>query len=325
MNIINENSFGKFRNYTDSQFQDRVERTYKDMQINQTLTYVKTKKAQYFELSHGKQNIYELFNRLEIIHDESDPDNDLPQIEHAYQTAEAVFNKLLQNESKLKEDLLIRSLFREHEWNSVPDNWKSYYLDKKTINKLYKEIIDWSWFPLVGFIHDLGKIMALKEYGGLPQWSVVGDTYPVGCPFAEANVFYNKEYYKQCIDYNQFNTLTDTTFGIYAKGCGFDIVEMSFGHDEYIYKIAKQSSKIPAVGLYVLRYHSFYPWHTPQNGGIAYQELASKKDWNLLPLLKAFQKADLYSKLPELPPKNVLEKKYHTLLKKYIPSESLKL
>ncbi len=319
MTVQAENSFGEFRNYTDSKFQDRVERTYREMHINQSLDYVKKMKEKYFALAHGKMDVYEVFKLLENVHDESDPDNDLPQIEHAYQTAEAAQNKFLKNDTKLRENALIRTLFRDHEWESIPKEWQDFYTEKKTLNNLYSHITDWSWLPLTGFIHDLGKIMTLPEYGALPQWSTVGDTYPVACPFASANVFFANGFYKQSPDFEKYNTETATHFGKYAKGCGFDAVDMSYGHDEYVYKVAEEGSDIPYEGLYLLRYHSFYPWHTPQTGGLAYQELASDRDWELLPLLKAFQKADLYSKLPELPPKEVLEAKYKGLLNKYIP------
>ena len=33
---------------------------------------------------------------------------------------------------------------------------------------------------VVGFINDLGKILLTKEFGNLQQWSVVGDTFPLG-------------------------------------------------------------------------------------------------------------------------------------------------
>ena len=42
------------------------------------------------------------------------------------------------------------------------------------------------WFVLTGFIHDLGKILCLS---GEPQWSVVGDTFPVGCRFSDKIVY----------------------------------------------------------------------------------------------------------------------------------------
>jgi inositol oxygenase len=36
------------------------------------------------------------------------------------------------------------------------------------------------WMVLVGLIHDMGKVLCLF---GEPQWSVVGDTFPVGCAY----------------------------------------------------------------------------------------------------------------------------------------------
>lgn len=324
MTNTNANSFGEFRNYTDSKFQDRVERTYREMHINQNLEYVHQMKEKYFKLELGHMDVYEVFKLLEDVHDESDPDNDLPQIEHAYQTAEACQNKFLKNATQIRDNALIKSLFRDHEWQSLPKQWQDFYLKKETLANLYSYIKDWSWFPLVGFIHDLGKIMTLEQYGALPQWSTVGDTYPVACPFAEANVFFDKNFYKSSKNYKKYTVYEeDTHYGLYLKNCGFDAVDMSFGHDEYVYKVFEKGSEIPYEGLYLLRYHSFYPWHTPQTGGHAYQELASEKDWLLLPLLKAFQKADLYSKLPELPPKEVLEAKYKALLKKWVPKQKI--
>ena len=41
-----------------------------------------------------------------------------------------------------------------------------------------------AWLPLVGLIHDCGKILGIT--GELPQWAIVGDTFPVGCAFDPA-------------------------------------------------------------------------------------------------------------------------------------------
>lgn len=35
---------------------------------------------------------------------------------------------------------------------------------------------------------DLGKVLLHSSFGELPQWAVVGDTYPVGCAFDESIV-----------------------------------------------------------------------------------------------------------------------------------------
>lgn len=46
-----------------------------------------------------------------------------------------------------------------------------------------------SRFWTTGFIHDLGKILAHPKFGGMPQWCVVGDTFPVGCAFSDRCVY----------------------------------------------------------------------------------------------------------------------------------------
>mmetsp|Transcript_36566 Transcript_36566/g.71760 ORF Transcript_36566/g.71760 Transcript_36566/m.71760 type:complete len:133 (+) Transcript_36566:348-746(+) len=75
--------------------------------------------------------IWECLELLDKLVDESDPDTDVSQLQHALMTAEA-----------------IRKQYPEHEW-----------------------------FPVVGLVHDLGKILSLKW--DEPQWAVVGDTFPV--------------------------------------------------------------------------------------------------------------------------------------------------
>ncbi len=318
----NQETFGEFRNYTDSKFQDRVERTYREMQTNQTVDFVQAKKDHYFKLSHGAMDIYQVFKLLEDIVDESDPDSDMPQIIHAYQSAESIFEFAMKDATELRDDLSIKELFREKAWNELPTKWRELY-ENNTIKTLYKDIQDWSWFPLVGFIHDLGKVMLLPKFGELQQWCVVGDTYPVGAPFADSNVFFDKEYFHLSSDYPTYEKQDETSFGKYTRHCGFDETDMTWGHDEYIYEVMRQGSTLNKEALYLLRYHSFYPWHTPQNGTMAYTELASDFDWYMLPLLKAFQKADLYSKTPDLPPQDVLEAKYTALLNQYIPAKAI--
>lgn len=54
---------------------------------------------------------------------------------------------------------------------------------------------DLEWLPLVGFIHDFGKVMVEPQFGGLPQWAVVGDTFPVGCAHSTSIVMH--EYFKE--------------------------------------------------------------------------------------------------------------------------------
>ena len=55
------------------------------------------------------------------------------------------------------------------------------------------------------------------------------------------------------------NPRFQTRNGIYEEGCGLGAVTLSWGHDEYIYHVCKEY--LPIEALYMLRYHSFYPWH----------------------------------------------------------------
>ena len=64
------------------------------------------------------------------------------------------------------------------------------------------------WFVLTGFIHDLGKVLCLY---GEPQWAVVGDTFPVGCAYADSIVF--PEYFRANPDSQ--NPLYRELYGIY--------------------------------------------------------------------------------------------------------------
>lgn len=176
------------------------------------------------------------------------------------------------------------------------------------------------WLHLTAFIHDLGKgplargltgILKCSEWETL--WSVVGDTHPVGCRFTEDNIYY--EHFVDNPDNGKYNSL-----GIYTENCGFDNVKFSFGHDEYFAQVLERSgTRLPPESIYIIRYHSFYPWHT-ENG---YRYLASVKDYEMLHLLRSFQKCDLYSKREE--PLNVEEllPYYKKLWDKYLPERLL--
>ena len=316
-------TFGTFRNYTNSQHQKRVQHNYALMHQHQSVDFVQRMKQYYQLLNHTTMDVYNAFHYLNGILDESDPDSDVSQIIHAYQTAEAITRRFIRNDHDMAPQIFIQHLFRSNEWDSLPEIRKKQF-QHKTLDSFYFQIQDWSWLPLTGLVHDLGKIMLLPEFGALPQWCVVGDTYPVGAPFSSSNIFYERGYYTASTDYTQHHHETDTTFGCYPRYCGFDNVHMTWGHDEYIYYVMQFNSLLPEESLYILRYHSFYPWHTPQTGRISYMELASEKDWKMLPLLKAFQHGDLYSKLPQLPPIDILKKKYETLLHCYIPKQEVR-
>jgi inositol oxygenase len=164
------------------------------------------------------------------------------------------------------------------------------------------------WMVLTGLMHDLGKILCLW---GEPQWAVVGDTFPTGCAFSSKNVF--PEYFAANPDSQVPEYQTEC--GIYEPGCGFDKVSLSWGHDEYIYNVCKDY--LPAEGLAMLRYHSFYPWH--REG--AYDRLANDHDREMLPWILKFNQYDLYTKSHEAPDEKKLRPFYQELINEFFPEK----
>jgi len=263
------NSFGEtFRNYEDSQRHDVVKNTYYEMHSKQTVYFVRTQREEWLQLNKGKFTIMELVEMLDRFVDDSDPDNDLPNSIHDFQTAER-----------------IREKWPEHDW-----------------------------FHLVGFLHDIGKALGCSELAGdkiLPQWAVVGDTFPVGCAPAPECVFGLPSFLEnpdlKHPVYSQKN-------GIYEPGCGITNLMMSWGHDEYMYWVLKLNGcTIPEEGYAMIRYHSFYPWHD----GRTYTQFEAPEDAEMMQWVKEFNKFDLYSKGDALPDCEALKPYYQSLLEKY--------
>ena len=164
------------------------------------------------------------------------------------------------------------------------------------------------WMVLVGFLHDLGKCLCLY---GEPQWGVVGDTFPVGCAWSDQIVY--SEYFQNNPDRNVPEY--QTKFGIYEPNCGLENVHMSFGHDGYINEVVK--SYLPDEALYMLRFHSFYPWH--RHG--AYTHLMNDKDTAMLEWVKKFNPYDLYSKGHSKPNLQELKPYYDDLFAEFLPEK----
>jgi inositol oxygenase len=164
------------------------------------------------------------------------------------------------------------------------------------------------WMVLVGFLHDLGKCLCLY---GEPQWAVVGDTFPVGCAWSDQIVY--SEYFQNNPDRNV--PAYQTKYGIYEPNCGLENVHMSFGHDGYINEVVK--SYLPDEALYMLRFHSFYPWH--RQG--AYTHLMNDKDAVMLEWVKKFNPYDLYSKGHSKPNLQQLKPYYDDLFAEFLPEK----
>ena len=88
---------------------------------------------------------------------------------------------------------------------------------------------------------------------------------------------------------------------------------MSFGHDGYIAEVMKPYLRDEA--LYMLRFHSFYAWHS--HG--AYRHLQNEKDKAMLEWVKKFNPYDLYSKGHSKPDLKQLKPYYNDLFAEFLP------
>ncbi len=259
-----DNAQGKnkdeYRNY-DSPQRDTVREFYRLNHTYQTYEFVMEKRKEFLSFDKKQMPVWDAFQFLNQLVDDSDPDTDLDQFQHLLQTAEA-----------------IRA-------DGHPD-----------------------WMVLTGLLHDMGKVLCLF---GEPQWAVVGDTFPVGCAYSDKVVY--AEFFDNNRDISDKNY--NTKYGIYTPNCGLRNMHLSWGHDEYIYHIAKNN--LPEEGLYMLRYHSFYAWH--REG--AYDHLLDAHDREMLKWVKLFNLYDLYSKNPVPPDWNELRPYYENLVSKYLPAE----
>ena len=248
----------KFRDYGEG-VAPVVREFYRLNHTNQTVAFVKQKRAEWLGLDHARIGIWDMMERLNTLVDDSDPDTDLSQIEHNLQTAEA-----------------IRAAGHPR------------------------------WFQLTGLIHDLGKILWVW---GEPQWAVVGDTFPVGCEFSDRIVFH--EFFAANPDSQvpQYQT----PCGVYEPNGGLDRVNLSWGHDEYLYHVTRDY--LPEEAQYMIRYHSFYPAHREN----AYTHLMNGRDLEMFPWVRRFNPFDLYSKSHEKPDAERLKPYYTELIAEYFP------
>jgi len=164
------------------------------------------------------------------------------------------------------------------------------------------------WFVVAGMVHDLGKMLCLW---GEAQWAVVGDTFPTGCRYSDKIVF--PQFFADNPDSR--NPRYQTPLGVYEKGCGLDQVQISWGHDEYIYHVTKDY--LPEEALYMLRYHSFYPWHREGE----YNDLANDHDREMLPWVQKFNLYDLYTKNHAKPDVQALRPYYEDLIAEFFPAK----
>jgi inositol oxygenase len=257
--IAKDKSAESYRNY-ETPARDTVKEFYRLNHIYQTFDFVKEKQHNYLKFDKKEMPVWDAFDFLNQLVDDSDPDTDLDQFQHLLQTSEAIRR------------------------DGHPD-----------------------WMVMVGLMHDMGKVLCLFNE---PQWAVVGDTFPVGCAYSDKIVY--PEFFKQNPDYH--DERYNTQYGVYTPHCGLRNVNMSWGHDEYVYQMMKDH--LPEEGLYMLRYHSFYSWH--REGEYSY--LLDEHDKAMLKWVCLFNPYDLYSKSPTPPNWNELKPYYQALVAKYLPA-----
>ena len=259
----------QFRNYDQSDVTAAVREHYRKMRERQTLEYVERMHRKYLTFDKP-MGLWEAMLHLNDLIDVSDPDLDLPNVQHLIQSAEAIRG------------------------DDRPD-----------------------WMQLVGLIHDLGKVMFLwgSDEDGTSQaeqWGMVGDVFVVGCALPES-----------CV-YPEFNSLnpdmSDARYssekGMYDEGCGLDALTLAWGHDEYLFQVLDhhKENKIPEAGMAMIRYHSFYPWHS----GGSYKPLLSEKDEQYLEWIRDFNKYDLYTKSQKTYDLDEIKDYYLPIAEKYL-------
>lgn len=235
---------------------------------------------------------------------------------HTHQTVDFVKEKMAKwtkfdkMEMGLLEALdLLNSFVDESDPDIALPNAVHGYQTAERIRAVHPEL---GWMHLVGLIHDLGKVMALEAEE--PQWAVVGDTFPVGCAIGDSVVLKASTFGENPdVKDPRYNT----QLGMYSAGCGLDNLTLSWGHDEYLYRVLRNhpTCSIPQEGLDMIRYHSFYPWHT----GGDYQQFVTDKDRATLPWVREFNKFDLYTKKEEVPDMEALRPYYQGLVDQWSP------
>ncbi|XP_038216576.1 inositol oxygenase-like [Zerene cesonia] len=92
-NVKTDKPVESFRDYTiddTDPIRERVRRTYYAMHTNMTVDFVKAKMEKWLKFNHFKATMKEALYLMNQLVDESDPDLDLPNIVHAFQTAERI-------------------------------------------------------------------------------------------------------------------------------------------------------------------------------------------------------------------------------------------
>jgi inositol oxygenase len=141
---------------------------------------------------------------------------------------------------------------------------------------------------------------------------MVGDVFVVGCALPDTCVYQEYNALNPDMQDDRYNT----ALGIYEEGCGLDNLTLAWGHDEYLFQVLShhKNNAIPEASMVMIRYHSFYPWHT----GGSYTKLMNDKDKQYLEWIRDFNRYDLYFKSNKTYDLDKIQDYYLPIAEKYL-------
>mmetsp|Transcript_11292 Transcript_11292/g.15371 ORF Transcript_11292/g.15371 Transcript_11292/m.15371 type:complete len:548 (+) Transcript_11292:169-1812(+) len=131
------------------------------------------------------------------------------------------------------------------------------------------------WFQVVGLIHGLGKMLGHTILGNEPQWTVCGETFPVGCRF-DPQIRHSHLF---AANPDKRKRKYSTSLGVYEEYCGLSKVRMSWSGNEYLYNVLRHNHvDLPEEAYFCIRYLAFDSMES-------YSHLMSDEDYEMLPWL----------------------------------------
>ena len=269
-----------FRNYENTN--QNVIETYLQQRKFHNIDFFNTLENKYCQFTN-KNTFWDLFDMLNDFIDLSDPDINLSNQHHLFQTAEAI----------------------------QQDGLPKWFQFIGLIHDLGKIIFKKG--------NDEEGTSLKKQYSIVGDTFILDCPIPESIVFPEFNIF--NSYYQNNIEIRnkKYKELTlKEKLGNYQKNCGFENIKCSFGHDEYLYQLLKFNNvSLPKQAFYIIRYHSLYLWHYENE----YTFFENEKDKEMKFWLQLFQKYDLYTKVNIEKNENELKKYYSTIIDYYLPNE----
>jgi inositol oxygenase len=132
--------------------------------------------------------------------------------------------------------------------------------------------------------------------GAQPEWSVTGESYPLGCAFSDH--IRGAQFLCACPD--RRCRAYSRPLGIYQRGCGLDQVAFTWSGPEYLSLVLQQHGvHLPFDARFLLRYQNF---DCTIADDAAYAGLMSPRDLAALPLLRRFVRARAAARSGKAPP-----------------------